>query len=154
MPKPLDKKKINSILQSIYYDLSTAGTYLGPDKLYKVLKRQGVNNIGKHTVRKWLQNQDDYSLQKPVRQRFKKARVVVSGIDDQFDADLAMVASIMNENDHVKYLLFVIDIFSKFLWVEPLKNKTAKEVVKGFQNIFDKGRKCKKLRTDNGTEFT
>jgi hypothetical protein len=32
---------------------------------------------------------DDYSLQKTVRQTFKKARVVVSGIDNQFDADLA-----------------------------------------------------------------
>ena len=133
--------------------MSEAGAYLGPDKLYKVLKHRGVHNIGKYTVRQWLQNQDDYSLQKPVRQTFKRARVVVSGIDDQFDADLADVSNITKENDGVKYLLFVIDIFSKYLWVEPLKNKTAKEVVKGFTNIFGKGRKCKKLRTDNGTEF-
>jgi hypothetical protein len=54
------------------------------------------------------------------------------------------VSKIDKENDGVKYLLFVIDIFSKYLWVEPLKFKTAKEVVKGFQHIFDKGRKCKK----------
>jgi hypothetical protein len=40
----------------------------------------------------------------------------------------------------VKYLLFVIDIFSKYLWVEPLKRKVAKKVAKGFQHIFDKGR--------------
>ena len=78
----------------------------------------------------------------------------MSGIENQFDADLADVSNISKENDEVKYLLFVIDIFSKYLCVEPLKNKTAKEIVKGFQHIFDKGRKCKKLRTDNGTEFT
>ena len=112
--------------------MAEAGVYLGPDKLHKVLKHRGVHNIGKYTVRKWLQNQDDYSLQKPVRQTFKKTRVVVSGIDDQFDVDLADVSNIAKENDGVKYLLFVIDIFSKYLWVEPLKNKRAKEVVKGF----------------------
>ena len=69
--------------------MSEAGAYLGPDKLYKVLKHRGVDNIGKYTFRKWLQNQDDYSLQKQVRQTFKKTRVVVSGMDDQLDAELA-----------------------------------------------------------------
>ena len=45
----------------------------------------------------------------------------------------------------MKYLLFVIDIFSKYLWVEPLKNKAAKKVVKGFQHIFDKGRNVRNI---------
>ena len=124
--------------------MSEVGAYLGPDKLYKVLKHRGVHNIGKYTVRKWLQNQNDYSLQKPVRQTFKRTRVVVSGIDNQFDADIADVFNIAKENDDVKKLLFVLDIFSKYLLVEPLKNKTTKEVVKGLQHIFDKGRTCKK----------
>ena len=84
----------------------------------------------------------------------KKAKVVVAGIDDQFDADLADVSNISNENGDIKYLLFVIDIFSKYLWIEPLKNKTAKEVVKGFKHIFDQEIKFKKIRTDNGKEFT
>lgn len=154
MVRGVNKKGVDSILKKIYYDLSSAGAYAGPDKLYRVLKAQGVKDIGKHTITKWLHNQDSYSLQKPARNTFKKAKVVVSGIDDQFDADLADVSNVSNENNDVKYLLFVIDIFSKYLWVEPLKNKTAKEVIKGFQKIFAQGRKCKKLRTDNGTEFT
>ncbi|VDI27454.1 Hypothetical predicted protein [Mytilus galloprovincialis] len=154
MVKRQDYKRVDSILKKIYYDLSTAGAYLGPDKLYQVLKARGVKNVGKHSIRSWLQNQDNYSLQKPARKTFKKAKVVVAGIDDQFDADLADLSSISKENGDVKHLLFVIDIFSKYLWVEPLKNKTAKEVIRGFQSIFNQGRKCKKLRTDNGTEFT
>lgn len=148
-----DHKKIDSILKKIYYNEKGAAAFTGPDKLYRVLKSKGVSNIGKYTIRQWLQNQDDYSLQKPVRQRFKKARVVVAGIDDQFDADLADVSNISSENDGFKYLLFVIDIFSKYLWIVPMKNKTAKEVVKGFKHVFGQ-RKSKKLRTDNGKEFT
>ncbi|CAC5426559.1 unnamed protein product [Mytilus coruscus] len=152
MIKKVSQKKVDSILKKIYYDLPTAGSYLGPNKWYHVLKSRGVTNIGIHTVRKWLQNQDDYSLQKPVRQTFKKARVVVSGIDDQFDVDLGDFSNIslqngntiFSQNDNTKFLLFVIDIFSKYLWIEPLKNKTAKEVVRGLKIIFNKGRTCKK----------
>jgi len=116
---------INKILENTYFNLSKAGAYVGPDKLYKVLKSKGITHIGKHKVRKWLHNQDDYSLRRELRHSFRKVRVVVSGIDDQFDMDLADVSNISDENDGIKYLLFVIDIFSKYLWVEPLKNKTA-----------------------------
>ena len=144
-----DKK---TLIEKIYYGLSKSGAYVGPDKLYRVLKSKGISNIGKHTVRKWLHNQDDYSLRKEVRHSFRKARVVVSGIDDQFDMDLADVSNIADENDGIKYLLFVIDIFSKYLWIEPLQNKTAKNVVKALQKILNK-RKCNKVRSDAGGEF-
>ena len=64
------------------------------------------------------------------------------------------MSNITKENDGVKYLLFVIDIFSKYLWVEPLKNKTAKKKsLKGLQIYSAKEENVKKLRTDNGTEF-
>ena len=140
------------VLEKIYYGLSKSGAYVGPGKLYRVLKSKGISNIGKHTVRKWLHNQDDYSLRKEVRHSFRKARVVVSGIDDQFDMDLADVSNIADENDGIKYLLFVIDIFSKYLWIEPLQNKTAKNVVKALQKILNK-KKCNKVRSDAGGEF-
>ncbi|VDI33611.1 Hypothetical predicted protein [Mytilus galloprovincialis] len=141
------------VLEKIYYQFSQGGAYVGPDKLYRILKSKGIT-LGIHRVRKWLQDQDSYSLQKPARKSFRKARVVVSGIDDQFDADLANMSNLKDSNDQFSQLLFVLDIFSKYLWIQPLKNKTAKEVVRGFQVIFQNGRKCNKLRTDNGTEFT
>jgi hypothetical protein len=98
-------------------------------------------------------SQDDYSLRRELRHSFRKVRVVVSDIEDQFDMDLADVSNISDENDGIKYLLFVIDIFSKYLCVKPLKNKTAKDVVKALNNILNKGRTCKKLRSDNGKEL-
>ena len=141
------------MLQKAYYELSNSGAYLGPVTLDRVLKSNGITRIGKTKVRKWLQNQDDYNLRRELRHSARKARVVVAGIDDQFDMDLANVSNISNENDSVRYLLFPIDIFSKYLWIEPLKNKTAKGVVKALQNILTKDRKCKKLRSNGGKEF-
>ena len=62
MVKRVDQKKVDSILKKIYYNLPNAGAYFGPDKLYRVLKSRGIHNIGKYTVKKWLQNQDDYKI--------------------------------------------------------------------------------------------
>lgn len=145
--------EIDKILKNQYYDLKSSGSYLGPVKLYQSLKMRGIN-ISLYQTQKWLKNQDDYSLQRPSRHPRKRARVVVSGIDNQWDADLADMSSLSRFNGGIKYLLVVIDIFSRFLWVQPLKNKTGKEVVEGFKHILQSGRKCKKLRTDKGGEFT
>ena len=64
------------------------------------------------------------------------------------------MSNISKENDGVKYLLFVTDIFSRYLWIEPLKNKTGKEVVSGLKKVFSKGRKCRTFRVDRGKEFS
>ena len=112
------KRNINKLLEGQYYNFSKAGAFLSPEKLYRVLKSKAKTHVGQHTLRKWLQNQDSYNLQKPVRRSFKRARVIVSGINDQCDADLADVSNISKENDGVKYLLFVIDIFSRYLCIE------------------------------------
>ena len=56
-------------------------------------------------------------------------------------------------NNGVRYLLMVIDVFSKFGWTEPLKNKKGETVLKAFKNILKTGRKPQNLWTDNDVEF-
>jgi hypothetical protein len=51
--------------------------------------------------------------------------------------DLADTSNISDDNNGIKYLLFVIDIFSKYLWIKPLENKTAKDVVKALQKYTE-----------------
>lgn len=55
-------------------------------------------------------------------------------------------------NKGYKYLLTVIDIFSKYAWVIPLKTKTGNEIIESFTKLF-KTRIPKKLWTDAGKEF-
>ena len=83
-----------------------------------------------------------------------RGRVIVSGIDDQFDADLASFISYADDNDGYKYLLVVIDIFSRYAWVKPIKDKTANEIVQAFNQIISEGRVPRRLRTDGATDFT
>ena len=53
----------------------------------------------------------------------------------------------------VKYLLCVIDLFGKYAWVVPLKDKTETSVVNAFLKIISKGRKTNKMSVDHGGEF-
>ena len=93
-------------------------------------------------------------MNKGVKRKFQRGRVVVEGIDDQSDIDLASLIYYADENDGYKYLLVVIDIFSCYGWVEPLKDKTANEIVKAFDKTLQEGRIPKRLRSDAAKDFT
>ena len=80
--------------------------------------------------------------------------MIVGGQYDQFDADLADLQNLSDTNNYTKYLLVVIDVFSRFVWVEPLRNKKPTSVEVAFERIFQRGRVPRRLRTDNGKEFT
>ena len=65
-------------------------------------------------------------LHKPIKRKFNKRRVFVNGIDKIWAGDLADMRAFSKYNDGVTFLLLVIDIFSKYGWVVPLKNKEGK----------------------------
>jgi transposase InsO family protein len=58
----------------------------------------------------------------------------------------------LEKNSGYNYLLTVIDCFSKYTWDKPIKNKSADEIIKSFDEIFEE-RKPVKLLTDKGKEF-
>ena len=47
----------------------------------------------------------------------------------------------------------VIDVFSKYGWIKPLKNKSGNSVTETFETILKEGRKPEYLWTDKGKEF-
>jgi hypothetical protein len=146
-------KKWETYLDSIYFDPAHPGSFAGPEKLHRVVKKEGQFDIGQHRIQQWLQNQEAYSLQKPVKRRFKRNRVIADSIDEQWDADLMDMGAYAKANNNTKFVLVAIDIFSRYLWLEPLPSKKARDVVEGFKRIFAKGRKPIRLRTDPGGEF-
>jgi len=62
-------------------------------------------------------------LHKPIRRKFKTRRVIVNGINDIWSADLVFMDKLSKWNKGFKYILTVIDVFSKFAWAIPLKDK-------------------------------
>ena len=105
-------------------------------------------------VKKWLQDQDAFCLLQPVKYRLKSQRVITRGLDDMSDVDLADMANIADHNEGNRFLLIVIDMFSKHLWVQAIPNKSHGSIIKAFEHILQQTtRGPRTLRTDNGTEF-
>ena len=92
-------------------------------------------------------------LHKPIRRNFTKRRVFAKGVDEIWAADLVEMQRFSDWNKGIKYLLMVIDVFSKFGWIEPLENKKGETVVNAFEKIFKSGRQPRLLWTDKGKEF-
>lgn len=141
-------------LEINYFDPSKPGSFAGPKKVYQILKENGYN-ANLRNLKSWLQDQDAYSLLRQRQYKFNRERIVTVGIDDLWDADLADVRNIHEQNKPYKYWLVVIDVFSRFLWIVPVASKHHTHMVQAFRTIFrSTPRRPKHLRTDKGTEFT
>ena len=155
--KMVVRKKIDlpSVLHRLYYDPESPVAFAGIQQLYREAKRIHPKLVRKQDVVDWIQEQSTYTLHKPIKRKFRRSRTIVSTMDEQWQGDLADVSSMKDWNDKNTFLLCVIDVFSKYAWVEPLKNKTSKEMIRGFGAILKraKGRKPRRFQTDKGKEF-
>lgn len=140
-------------LRELYYTPGKPGAYAGPEKLYQAVKQEGKYKIGRQRIRQFLNNEDSYSLYKPIRKTFPRSKVIVNTIESMWDGDVADVSNIASHNDGYKFLLVLIDIFSRYLFIVPLKNKHHQNIVDGLKLVFQKRRKPNTLRTDKGSEF-
>ena len=144
---------MNEYLSSVYYNSKRPGGFVGVDRLYNDVKKEGKFDISRAKIKEWLMKQDAYTFHKPIHRHFRRNRVTVGGIDQQWQMDLADMQSMQQFNDGYRYLLVCIDVFSKYARVVPLKNKTGPTLVKAFKTILASGRKPEKIMTDQGTEF-
>ena len=93
-------------------------------------------------------------LREPIIRKFKRRKVYSSFKDNIWGADLVDIQLISKFNKGIRYLLCVIDIFSKYVWVFPLKNKKEVTIVNAFKAILNNSkRKPNKLWVDQGSEF-
>ena len=92
-------------------------------------------------------------LHKPIIRKFKKRKVYSSFRDNIWGVDLADMQSLSRYNKRIKYLLCAIDLFSKYAWVIPLKDKKGTSIVNAFQKIISKKGKPNKIWVDQGSEF-
>ena len=92
-------------------------------------------------------------LYKPIIRKLKKRKVYSSFRDNIWGVDLADMQSLSKYNKGIKYLLCAIDLFSKYAWVTPIKDKKGTSIVNAFQKIISKKRKSNKIWVDQGSEF-
>jgi len=91
-------------------------------------------------------------LHKPARKHFKRRRVIVKGLNDLFQADLVEMIPYAKVNRGFRYILVVINVFSKYVWAYPVKRKSGEAVTQGMKKVFSNSIP-KNLQTDMGKEF-
>ena len=93
-------------------------------------------------------------LHKPFIKKIEKRKVHTAFKDNIWGADLADVQLFSRYNKGIRFLLCAIDIFSKYAWVVPLKDKKGVSIVTAFQSILKQSnRKPNKIWVDKGSEF-
>ena len=138
-----DEKMIKAINELPYKD-QQYGTFL----IKNIIQSKRKLGLGVENNNKILSEE----LHKPKRKNYPRRKIIVNHIDEIFAADLVEMQKFAKLNKGYRYLLTCIDIFSKYSWVIPLKDKKGITIKNALEKIFNK-RKPKFLWTDKGTEF-
>ena len=93
-------------------------------------------------------------LHKPVIKKFNKRKVYSQFKYDIWGVDLVDMQSLSRKNKGIKYLLCVIDLYSKYAFVIPLKDKKGISIVNAFDKIIKQSeRKPNQIWLGQGSEF-
>ena len=133
-------------ISKIYHDPSHPASFGGINKFAKATGQSVAKAL------KWLKSQRTYTLHKPARKRYDTRPYRTKGIDYQWQADLVEMQPHARINNGYRYILTIIDIFSRYAWAQPMKNKTPQEVVRALKLVF-RHRKPLYFQTDQGKEF-
>jgi hypothetical protein len=139
-------------LKTIYEDPKHPYSFSSPYLLYQAAKKINSKIKLKH-VKNWLNSQKSYTLYRNIINKFPRRKVLVPGIQHQFQADLLDYEPLKKENNNIRYLLTVIDCFSRKATAIPLKTKQGIVVLEGIKKAFKFLGIPNKLQTDLGTEF-
>ena len=100
----------------------------------------------------WKKQLASELLRKP-HKKFTRRSVFSPKVDSIWTADLADIHKYSTVNNDYNFILVILDVFSRFAWALPIKNKTATEVANAFESVFNSGAVCQRLWTDRGREF-
>ena len=131
-------------LGKVYYDPKHS---VGFGSIAKLVKESKYN---KCDVEEWLSGQNTYTLHKPVRKKFPRNPYTVTNID-VWEKNLADLSSLM-KYDKYKYFLKVVDIFSRYAWSVPPKDKTGTSITAALKSLFQ-NRPAITIESDKGTEL-
>ncbi len=127
---------------------------IGRDRFYALVKKHYVG-ITRKQVQMFLNNQEVHQLVVQVKKQRVNKAIITSKPMERWQADLVDVSKYKSlQNKNATFLLTVIDCFSKFAWVVPLKTKHAAVVATALEQVLADAKGAPEiLQTDNGGEF-
>jgi transposase InsO family protein len=121
-------------------------------------KKTFIENLpqkySKSKVSDYLKSENAYTLYKPIKKKFKRDKFYSSDINDIWMADLMDMQKYARWNNNKKYILIVVDAFSRKVFARALDNKNSFSIIDALNNIFKQNKGiCRLLYTDRGKEF-
>ena len=149
----INRTKSDKVLKDKVYDIASNPEYDGYQRgfasmAYKFFDKKSMGNgIASSSI---LADE----LHKPIIKKFNKRKVYSQFKDNIWGVDLADMQSLSRKNKGIKYLLCAIDLYSKYAFVIPLKDKKGISIVNAFNKIIKQSnRKPNKTWVDQGGEF-
>ena len=108
----------------------------------------------KSDVKAWLEYQDAYTMHRPARRRFLHNPYTVTILMDFWECDILDMQSLSKYKDTYRYILSVIDVFSKYLHLVPINTKSGPAVTSTFRSLLhDDSPSLLWVRTDKDKDF-
>lgn len=148
-------------LRTLFYRADQPTGFTGLNSLWKAIKGKSQrksrptknskikNRKREQLLKKWLFEQDAYTLHFRRRRKFPRRRIWVSGIGHQMECDLADMRLLKKSNSNYSYILVCIDTFDKKADCRSLKTKKPVEVAKALTDILDNGSVWGKGRSED-----
>jgi transposase InsO family protein len=137
--------------KELYRDPKFTGSFSGQQRFHHALNKDNVH-VSKSSVNKRLMSVDSYTVHKPTRKTKVFRRIYTKGINYLLQCDLVDLSSLHKDNDGYKWIITIIDTFSKKAWAFKMKNKSANSIVSVMKPFFQSV-KPQKIQFDQGTEF-
>lgn len=135
-----------------YYSPKSLGSFGGIKRLYYAVKKH-IPDIKYSEIQNWLNQQNTYTLFKQVNKKFVRLPILVNNRNEQWQIDLMDMSWLSAENDGYRYLFNVIDCFSRFVWVIPIKTKSSETIANEISKLLQTKKVPEKIQSDQGKEF-
>lgn len=146
MPSALERTRKH------YFDLNNPSAFSSIDNVAK------SSRVPAKDVRSYLREQPTYTLFKKIRRKFDRRKTVGLGIGQTLQSDLADFQLWKKSNSGHSFCLIAIDVYSRFIFAIPIKQKTGAEMKRALREVFERcrdrfGHVCSRFVTDNGREY-
>ena len=137
----INRTKSDKVLRDKAYDIASNPKYDGYQRglasmVYKFFDKKSMGSgIARNTTKSSSSILAD-ELHKPIIRKFNKRKVYSQFKDNIWGVDLADMQSLSRKNKGIKFLLCAIDLYSKYAFVIPLKDKKGISIVNAFNKII------------------
>ena len=141
-------------LKSLYYNVKQPTAFAHEEILWENIKLHD-RNITRKQLQEWLSHQDVYTTHRRVIRRFPRRRIVTKGLNDLWDSDLMDVSNLARHNNGITFIGIFIDVFSRYLYAVPMKNKSTKETLKAIKEALRQSypNQPETIHTNAGKEY-